>query len=223
MVPIKYTYLIGSLLSLAVWVLIYIIRPGLRKKLLIASIVFMPIMVGDYYWLQDWWRPHTVTGTIIGLEDFILAFSNGGILAICYELFFSKISVQVKRPLKRYKSKICLAVVCVTFFIACQFIGSAKATFIAFGLGSVLVLYFRKDLWRQSAISGLIVLMATVPMYLLLEFMTTGFVTQTWFADGLIYSFFGAPIPLADLIFYFVMGAFIGPFYMLWVNQKTTK
>lgn len=42
------------------------------------------------FWTRDWWKPTTITDTVVGVEDFLLSFTNGGIAAVIYEEVFDK-------------------------------------------------------------------------------------------------------------------------------------
>ncbi len=48
------------------------------------------LMTSYYWWTVDWWRPLNITGTRIGIEDFIIAFTSGGIMATIYEVIFKR-------------------------------------------------------------------------------------------------------------------------------------
>lgn len=79
MVNYQYSYLIGSLIFLLIWLLMYLWRKNIRKEIWIFSLIFGVLAFpANYIYLQDWWHPLTITRTILGIEDFILGFATGG-------------------------------------------------------------------------------------------------------------------------------------------------
>ena len=75
----KYSYLIADLTLLFVWIILFWHRKDVRREMLIVSIIFgfAGLLVEPIYF-QDWWHPLTITGTKIGLEDFLFGFWVGG-------------------------------------------------------------------------------------------------------------------------------------------------
>ena len=50
-------------------------------------------IVSEQTHTQDWWQPLTLTGTRIGVEDFLIGFAIGGIAAVIYaEAYRKKVS-----------------------------------------------------------------------------------------------------------------------------------
>lgn len=70
----------------------FIRRKDLRREIFFISILISIISVLTSYcwWTKDWWRPNTVTGTIVGIEDFIIGFTAGGIMSVIYDFIFNK-------------------------------------------------------------------------------------------------------------------------------------
>ena len=91
MISYQYTYLIGNIFALAIWLFFFFRRKDTRKEMLIISIIFgiMGLLVESVY-IYDWWQPLTITGTAIGLEDFLFGFLFGGVAAVFYEHLFNK-------------------------------------------------------------------------------------------------------------------------------------
>lgn len=84
----QYSYLIGDLILLAIWLVLFLWRKDTRKEMAIISLLFGFLgTVVTLIYLMDWWHPLTITGTRIGIEDFIFGFSTAGIAAVVYSLF----------------------------------------------------------------------------------------------------------------------------------------
>mgnify|MGYP001603403606 CR=1 FL=1 len=79
MISYAYTYIIGSIVSIIIWLALFTIRKDTRKEMIIISIIFgIGGIFSELVYIQDWWRPLTITRTPIGLEDFLFGFAMGG-------------------------------------------------------------------------------------------------------------------------------------------------
>ena len=74
-----FVYLLSLLPILLLWSVIFRIRPDERNEMLVVGIFLGVVSVVSSYiwWTNDWWRPETITGTRVGIEDFILGFFPG--------------------------------------------------------------------------------------------------------------------------------------------------
>ena len=67
---IQYSYLGYSLIFLLVWAIFYILRPDLRRRMLIFSLIIMPLgPLSEFWFLKDYWRRPTITGYPISIGD----------------------------------------------------------------------------------------------------------------------------------------------------------
>ena len=100
MMSYQYTYFIGDLILLALWLILFLYRKDTRKEMLVISLVFG--FIGPFVELVhvlDWWKPLTITGTIIGVEDVLFGFGIGGVASVVYEHLFNK-RIKIKRVKK---------------------------------------------------------------------------------------------------------------------------
>src|SRR5215510_9308119 len=98
---IKYSYLGYSLIFLLIWIVFYVLRPDLRRQMLIFSLLITPLgPLSELWFLKDYWRRPTIMGYPIGLEDVIFAFASGGIVYGIYKIFFNRTIIQAsaRRP-----------------------------------------------------------------------------------------------------------------------------
>jgi hypothetical protein len=81
--PLCYAYLAGSIALFTIWLIFFLVRKDLRKEILTMSwlIGILSVVTGYYWWTVDWWKPPTLTHTIVGVEDLVMGFSAGGIMA----------------------------------------------------------------------------------------------------------------------------------------------
>ena len=173
-------------------------------------------------WTVDWWRPLTITGTKIGIEDVILGITNGGLGAVLYEIVFGKRTRALRKDstVKRFFKK--RQWLLWTPLLASVIVGSTIfwilgwhsfwATILSCLIGTVLIILLRSDLLPGAVFGGLSMVLVTLPVYKLLVFFFPGVVENFWLLDNLS-GFLIWGIPVEDLGFYFAAGAFLAPFY----------
>src|ERR1035437_8729952 len=85
-IPDKYIYLLALIPFCLIWVFLFTKRKDLRKEMLSVSILIgiLSVVTSYLWWTKDWWRPLTVTGTVVGIEDFTMGFASGVIISIIY-------------------------------------------------------------------------------------------------------------------------------------------
>lgn len=224
MIPYQFTYLTGTLISLLPWLIIFLLRKDLRRTLVVMSIIggFVGLLTEYLWWTLDWWHPETFTGTRIGLEDFLLGFSNFGIISVFYQFAFKKKTVKVK-SLKSNKGVITGLILFSLVSISTLHYVFGLTTYIAFILTSLvwLVVYavIRRDLLPSALILGLITVLASTAVYFCLQFLSPGWIERTWFFNNLT-GVVIAGIPLEDLLFYFFVGAVLSPVAGIWNGSR---
>jgi hypothetical protein len=165
-----YSYLIGDLFFLTVWVLLFSLRKDLRKEMITMSL--MAGVMGpfsEFWYFRDYWRPpliwqfHSLIG---GLEDVLFGFAIGGIAAIIYE------EVLGKKLIKRGRNHNLLFVLFFFLIFVCTFgftyttgLNSIFASSLAFVIFSVIMLAVRPDLTRDAFLSGLFVSIVMFVIY----------------------------------------------------------
>jgi hypothetical protein len=158
---IKYSYLGYSLIFLFVWLLFYILRPDLRRRMLLFSLIITPTgPLSEIWFLKDYWRRPTITGYPISIEDAIFAFAMGGIAYGIYKILFNITSVQSEDQPRRWWLVPAffiitfLPLVLLTDLLHVNSIFSSAFSFLAM---AVLTWTLRPDLWKPSVISGVLV------------------------------------------------------------------
>lgn len=225
-IPIKYAYLIGALILFVPWLILYFYRKDLRGEMITMSILVaaMGLISNYFWWTEDWWRPLTITATRIGIEDLILGFSHGGVAAVLYEEIF-------KKRLYRYKginhNLGALLIIIVLFSLTAYFfhlhkLSSFVAGTIATTVAAGILIIQRRDLFYDALLTRISLAIAAIPGFLILEFISPDFIEKTWLWRNLS-GIRIAAVPLEDLIFYFLSGLFIAPFYLYWKGEKLRK
>jgi hypothetical protein len=90
--PLCYAYLAGSIVLFAIWLVFFLLRRDLHKEMLTMSVLIgvLSVLTGYVWWTVDWWKPPTITHTIVGVEDLVMGFAAGGIMAAAYEVLFRR-------------------------------------------------------------------------------------------------------------------------------------
>ena len=217
----NYTYLIGSLFVISIWLVLFWRRKDTRKEmLLLSSIIGISGLLLEYFiWTKDWWRPITFRNTIIGIEDLLFGFGIGGIAAVVYEEIF-------KQKLRKIRGKKCLTlfqvtsfigvsillgVICFYYFELNSFISSILSMFIP----TLVIWYLRKDLIVDSVFTAFILLIITFVGFGFMNLIDPGFIYKWWlfeYLSGII--IWG--VPVEDIIWFFAVGLFVAPFYEFW-------
>jgi hypothetical protein len=150
----------------------------------------------------------------VGIEDFIMGFSAGGIMAVIYKTLFNDALYL------RYKSRINR----LTVFILMLFMALLTAwlifiigisTFWASVISMLLVILFidygRKDLVLDSFVSGTTMMIISILFYLVIVLLS-----KTWVDNTYLQGLSGVrlyTIPIEEFVFWLLAGMWVGPLY----------
>ncbi len=224
MINYQYSYLIGCLALLFIWLILFLWRKDTRKEMLIMSaLIALLAFPANYVFSHDWWNPLTITGTLLGIEDFIIGFAGGGIASVVYEDVFKK-KIKIRKKSKRVrKLELLLPFVLSLFLFFGSFfilnISSFLSSVIALGIPTLLIWVKRKDLILDSIFTGILLILVSFLFYWVPEIMAPGWVSSAWNWSNLS----GVIIlkqPLEDMVWWFLAGLFIGPLYEYWQEGR---
>lgn len=227
MLNYSYAYLFGNLfLCFPVWLLLFVARKDLRKQMLLVS--FLGGLAGplsELYYLQDYWRPLLFTGWKIGIEDFLFGFFIAGIAAVFYEEVFGKRFAKRKTRKNNFLWLVIplLALFTITFN-GLFFLGlnSIYASIIGFLLIALLMIIFRRDLWFDAVMSGLLVGTFMFVGYLILLLGFPELFQRLWLLKN-ISGILVFNIPIEELLWGFGWGMVAGPLYEFYAGLKFKK
>lgn len=229
----QYSYLIGVLVFCVVWLVLFLKRKTFRKEMLYLGVLgmfFGPI--ANYFWYtRDWWNPPNILGLRVGIEDFLMGFTNIGIVAVIYEEFARK-TYDRDIPLSKdtvfdrgviFRLVLFLIVgltpMLVTFYLFKWH--SFWANLLGLFIGGTYILLIRRDLWKDSIFTALLVPIITMPAFWLPEVVTPGWIANFWMLSNLS-GLTLLKIPLEDLIWYSFSGFCLGSFYEYLFKLKCT-
>lgn len=227
MEPIQYAYLVATIPALLIWLGLYFKRKDLRREMLAMSwlVGFLSVATSYYWWTTDWWRPLTITGTKIGVEDFLMGFGSGGIMAVIYEF------VTARRYSKRHAVTHGVYDFFLILFLLAQttswlFYGVGVTSFYASTVAMIgtagLIFFVRRDLIINGVLSGLLMVCVSVVFYTTAILVSSDWVDKTYLFKTLSGIQVGG-IPVEEFIFWFLAGMVFGPFYEFWKGLRLKK
>lgn len=210
-----YAFLIGSLWLLAIWLLIFSLRPSLRKEMFWVSFWTAFLGLTEPLFVPEYWNPPTLFNlaqkTGFDIESIIFAFSVGGIAAVIYELIFPVRHEPVSRK-EKYKPRhkyhpLALLSVPIIFLLLFIFtnLNPIYSTVIALISGGLATWYCRPDLKKKMFASAFIFLGLYFFFFLVLILFYPGYVQKVWNLSA-ISGILILGIPLEELIFAFSLG-----------------
>jgi hypothetical protein len=210
-----YTYLVGDAIFFAVWLVLFLHRKDLRRKIVSMSVIGgVAGPISEFMYLRDYWNPQLIGGFSMGLEDIIFGFAIAGIAAVIYEEVFGKrFARRHVRNHRRWMIGVPISFVVWLLLSICGFgINSIYASIIGFIALGIAVLVSRHDLMSSAFMSGMLTGALMLVGYVILTHLFPGFIQAWWRLDnisGII--IWGAP--LEELVWGFSWGFLAGPIY----------
>jgi hypothetical protein len=175
---IRYSYLGYSLIFLVLWLIFYLLRPDLRKRMLIFSLIITPLgPVSELWFLRDYWRRDTITGYPIGVEDAFFSFAIAGIAYSFYKLVFHLTAVQKQDSARHdwlilaFLMMTILPLLLLTDVFHINSIFSSALSFLGI---AVLTWVLRPDLWKPSVIGGVLIVILFFLVYKAMQILFPG-------------------------------------------------
>ncbi len=165
-----------------------------------------------FWWTVDWWHPATITHTRVGIEDLLLGFFVGGIMAGLFHVVFKKHLTKI-----RHRHAVAALVLIFAFLAGMSLlVHSGLSSFWAstdvMMVWVLLMLVDRPDLVRSSLLSGILAVLASLPAYLIAISFGHSMIRQVYdFAHLSGYAVIG--IPIEEFVFWFLAGCVWGSFY----------
>lgn len=217
-----FAYLIGALLFVPMWLFIYIRRKDLRGQILLMSVLVGLTGLTEPLFYGKYWTPNyafKIPHILLGLEDLLLMFFIGGLTAVSYEFFRSKITVA--KEIYTHRERIYQVIIGVLFtflvFILFETLTDLNIIYTAmFGLYTfwLIQMFFRRDLFVPSILNALLFLVVGIPVGVVFTKLFPDIVTQWWHLEHLSgIMLFG--LPIEELFWHFILGLAAGPIYEL--------
>lgn len=207
----RFTYLVGDLALLVVWSVFWLRMRGRRREMLSVGLLATVLALPFAPWLlQQWWRPVTMTGTPIGVEDILFLFLWGGITAGADDFLLGP-----PREDGRTRWRRILPVFALFFvpFIGLQLVDVHMwvAWTAATLMGTVGILARRPALWRRALASGAVCVVVGVVWFVTLHVHDPAFIE--WYHMDRLTGFIVLYGPIEDYVWAFTSGLLIGPLW----------
>src|SRR3989344_9145460 len=161
-------WLVFSLILLGIWLIIFLLKKSIRKKMFLVSLFTMPFGLTEPLFVPEYWDPPSLfnlaANTGFDIESLIFSFAIGGLGVVLYELFFHvnhhKMSKH-KMHLGRHKWHLPALLSGPVAFIILYFVTSMNPIYsasIAMFIGGIAAVLCRPDLKKKTLIGGILFL-----------------------------------------------------------------
>jgi hypothetical protein len=153
-----------------------------------------------------------------------MGFGSGGIMTAIYEVVFKKRYLRRKPDHHHPGAATILIILALFTFWLIGIVGftSFWASTTALIITALVLMFFRKDLFLNSLLSGVLMALVSLFFYFFIILISPTWIDQTYFFNHLSgILVFG--IPIEELVFWFLGGAVFGPFYEYWQCEYLKK
>ena len=220
----QYTYFIGCIICLIVWLLLYIKRKDLRKEMIFGSLLGVPFGLSEFLFVPEYWNPPSLFNLInkigFGIESLLFGFCIGGIASILYEFINKK---KLKKVRKYKQSDFAPYLIFAILFLGLEIILPEKSIYnlsISLIIMAIIIALLRKDLIKQIMFSGFLFATLYFIFCLTLKLLFEEFLYQYYNLNNLLnIKLLG--IPIEEIIFGFAVGAAWSTLYEYIKGYKT--
>lgn len=213
-------YITANIIGGVTWLFFYITRKDLRREMLIISIVSAPLALLDLLFVPSYWVPQTLGNIPIGLEGFLYSFEMAGVSAVSYEYFTRK----HLHKIRNYRHPLLWILILILILPVSLYTSYAAGLNVALGLysagliGMLVIWLARRDLIKSSLIGALSY--GTVYFLSLALWFNLFPQTMEWFTLENLPKFFILRVPIYEIIFGLLQGAYWGNIYELLFGYK---
>ena len=190
-----YPYLVGCFFAVLLFVACILFFKEQRRPMLLSALLFTPFALTGIIVVPSYWRPKLFWDLVVGVEDVIFCFVNGGIvwLGSAHFMMDRLLLPRKLRPLmKRYvKFVVCGGILySVLFFMGFDFWWSTLGSLYTLGF---MLLYAQRHLW-PLALWGTTMFLLLYSLFLKLMFSSWPHFIHQWNLPSLSGFIFGMPI-----------------------------
>jgi Lycopene cyclase len=212
-------YFILSLIWGFVWLIVFFLRKGMRKKMLIMSGAVILFSSFDYFSRPGYWHPPTFFSLPVGIEDILFGFSFGGIAAVLYPVKTNKDSGSVNYSVAIKNMAALSPVLIISIGLNVLFDINIMISLMP-GLltGCLLIMIIRQDLAKRLLYSGLY--FGLLYLFILSAWFWLFPQAQAWWNLKIYGDITVLNVPLGEVLFGFLFGAFWGSLYEFLFGYK---
>lgn len=211
--PYQFAYLFWAFYFGFFWLLFYLLKPSVRREMLILSVVTGVLgPLGAFFYTQDYWQPSTLFGSQIGIEDALVGFFYGGVAASLYEIFF------FNQPNRSHKpGSIPLSLMAVVGGAFLMYLGvfvfhinSLYVSLAVLFIPGIAMTFYRPRLWKHAFVTGILFTAFSFIYFQVFIALFPGIIESWWRLSHISGSLI-AGVPLEEILFAFAWGFAVGP------------
>lgn len=156
-----YSYLMGTLLFVAVWFVCLIVGKSYRRQSGWGALVSAPFAITSLWFIPQYWSPPSLFNLDakykVGIEDFLWAAAVGGIASVIGEMYLRERLVE-RRKQKR-KKHVAPFVVLAVLILGLHHFWPEKTIYdmiVALSICAFVVIVLRPDLWLVMAAGAVV-------------------------------------------------------------------
>lgn len=211
-----YTWLIWSATFLLPWITLFVARPVLRTRMLLASVLTAPFGLTEPLFVPAYWNPPSLFDlaqrTGFDLESLIFSFTIGGLAAAGYRASTPAAESSLNHWARQAANHRWHLAALFSPFVVFAVLWAAPWNPIYAGIGAMIVgalatLICRRDLARNAIIGGLLFFTLYLVFLLGLKWMWPGYIEAVWNLPDLL-RWRPAGLVLEELLFGFAFGMY---------------
>lgn len=208
-------YLVGGLIGLFIWLLIFLFRSDLRKQLILFSILGSSLaLITEQFYMKDYWNPRGISGFSLVVSDLVFGFL-GGVVASLYDVFFGKkqLHSSTQKHYWLFSTLLILHVLILYIGTALSHINSIYLSIGSIVFSAIVFTTIRKDLLKMAVMNGLLSGLVYFLLFrIIIISLYPDLITKYWFAENLS-GILISKIPIEEIMWAFACGLFFGPAY----------
>jgi hypothetical protein len=219
---VKFTYLIGALFFIVIWMAFFGLFPKGRTVIFWSSLAWGPAgPISEYWHRADYWRPELIFAVHIGnwtfgLEDFLFAFAFGGICTGIFDLLRRRIwqAEDIRFNLKGFIKLLSIVLFSLMLMGVLSWIfhlNSLPAISISFILLAGSIFYRGSRLLLPGLVTALLMMFFMWLFYWAFFLRLYPDIIGRWWISNALSGITLAKVPIEELIWAASAGLFIGP------------
>jgi|SRR3989344_2086045 len=225
-------WLVFSLILLGIWLIIFLLKKSIRKKMFLVSLFTMPFGLTEPLFVPEYWDPPSLfnlaANTGFDIESLIFSFAIGGIGAVIYEAFFKiRHEKMSKKEMygRKHKFHFWALFSPIIIFLPLLFLTDLNPIYsasIAMFIGGVVATLCRPDLKKKVFVGGILFLILYFLFFLIFNLFYPNAVYNYWNLSA-ISGILVLGVPLEELIFAFTFGLMWSSVYEHILGYKLKK
>jgi hypothetical protein len=185
----QWGYLVGILMLALLWTALFVARHDLHRRMLTMSLILVPLApLGQFYYLQDYWKPPVILPFTLfgksfgGAVDLLFSFVMGGLATTVYPVLSRRYPIAGLHKPRRWVAPLFIGIEGTSVVLltnVCR-LNSIFSSSIGFVLTALVIVWVRRDLVLPALTSGLISGVALAGVEAVLSFIVPLYLSRYW-------------------------------------------